>query len=56
MIRKVKKNYSLVNKGWKKDSFQEKSYHIIYCIIKVGLISRGCATWLHQIAKILLDF
>ena len=29
--------------------------HIIYYIIKVGLRNCGCAKWLHQIAKILLD-
>ena len=32
------------------------SYHIILYIIKVGLIRHGCATWLHQIAEILLNF
>ena len=31
------------------------SYHIILYIIKVGLRC-GCATWLHQIAEILLNF
>ena len=29
---------------------------IIYYIIKVGLIHRGCAKWFQQIAKILLNF
>ena len=29
---------------------------ILLYIIKVGLKRRGCATWLHQIAEILLNF
>ena len=30
--------------------------YIILYIIKVGLRRRSCATWLHQIAEILLNF
>ena len=43
--------------GSQKEKEKENiSYHIILYIIKVGLRRHDYATWLHQIAKNLLNF